>query len=132
MPSCAHWSQRNALTCPSTCALSSEICTVDSEVGEHALERFAVSRRGVVRPRPARGLGELVGGWLQGVEVGKVLARALVHDRVELEVDLVDARGEVDRQRGAVAAGQPPRPRTPPPAPPPGGGRPRGGAVCGG
>ena len=54
---------------------------MDSEVGEHALERLTVSGGGVVRARPARGGDELLGGWLQGAEVGEVLAGALVDER---------------------------------------------------
>ncbi len=52
---------------------------------------------------PCRG-NELIAGWTQDPKVRFVAASALVHHRVQLEVDLVEPAGEVNRQRGSVDA----------------------------
>lgn len=51
-----------------------------------------------MRPAPPCRLDELIVCRLERVEVLLVLARALVDERVELEVDLIYARGEMDGQ----------------------------------
>ena len=49
-------------------------------------------------PCPPCSLDELLPGRLKRAEIPLVLAEPLVHERVELEMDLVETRREVDRQ----------------------------------
>ena len=59
--------------------------------------------RGVVRPGSLRRLEELARGRSQRPEILLVLARPLVYECVQLEVNLVEPACEVDREDVAVA-----------------------------
>src|SRR5687767_6361806 len=88
MPIWAHSFQANSRSSRETRSLSAEICTFDSEMGERP-EQFRPKALGrVVRNRPVRGLDELVACRLERSQVGLVLARPLIDESVEFEVDL--------------------------------------------
>lgn len=56
-----------------------------------------------MRPCPARRLHRFLGGWFERAPVLLVPSDALVPERIELEVDLIQLRGDVDRQGNPVA-----------------------------
>jgi hypothetical protein len=72
---------------------------VDSQVLERFFEHLSVAVGRIVGSAPSRRLDELVPRRLERTEVLPVLAGALVDERVQLEVDLIEARREMDGQR---------------------------------
>jgi hypothetical protein len=49
-------------------------------------------------------LDEFVARWLEGLQVGLVLSRALIGERVELEMDLIKPAREPDSEGRPVVA----------------------------
>src|SRR5918911_3317891 len=90
-PTCAHSFHANARSRSVTSRLSVEICIFDSEE-DQCLEQFlAEARRGIVGDRPAGSLEKLVARRIESAEILLVLARSLIRERVELEMNLVEA-----------------------------------------
>src|SRR5579885_2714569 len=103
-PSCAHWSHANSVSRAVTLSLRLEADILNSEVGKRGKELLAESFRRVVRARPACRGEKLVAGRVERTQVGLVLASALIDQRVELEVDLIEAARQMDGERFAVIA----------------------------
>ncbi len=73
-------------------------------MAQYPLEPVPEARRRVVRPRPACGGYELLLARTQVTQIGLVLARSLIDQRIELEVNLIEPRREMHRERRSVAA----------------------------
>jgi hypothetical protein len=78
--------------------LRSEICIVNSEIVKGSFEHLAESGRRIMGPCPPCSLDELLMGGRERAEIPLVRAEPRIHERVELEVDLVQPLREVDCQ----------------------------------
>lgn len=56
-----------------------------------------------MRPRPPRGLHQFLGGRIERAQILLMPANALIDKRVQLEVDLIESRGEANSQASTVA-----------------------------
>ena len=97
-PIWAHSSHAKSTRRSRAVRLRSEICIVNSEVVKGSFEHLAESGRRIMGPCPPCCLDELLPGGPERAKIPLVLAEPLIHERVELEMDLVQPRREVDRQ----------------------------------
>src|SRR5919206_182631 len=101
-PICAHSFHENARGRSATACLSSEICIFDTEEGERFQEFSTETFRWIVGDRPSGRLEQLARRRIECAEVLLMLARALIRDRVELEMNLIDTARKPEREEGAV------------------------------
>src|SRR5579859_313730 len=107
-PICAHWRQAKSRSPWLRLSLISEICIVYPQDAQSIRQDRSVSRRRVLRYRPAGRRGEFTRSRAQRAEIGLVTPSALVNHGKELEVDLVEPAGEVDDEGSPVGPGHRP------------------------